>query len=229
MAVELRWLGHGSWSIQTGEFQILLDPFLNDSPTAPCKANEVSASHILVSHGHFDHTADVAEIAHRCDSQVIAIFEVAQWFQEKQNVKATLGMNLGGAAELPFGKVKCVPALHSSSLPDGTYGGMPAGFVLEIESKRIYFACDTALFSDMELIGRGGLDLAVLPIGDLFTMGLADSIEAIKLLRPKQVLPAHYNTWPPIAQDGKAWAEMVNALTEAEPIVLSPGESHSLA
>ena len=119
-------------------------------------------------------------------------------------------------------------ALHSSSLPDGSYGGEPAGFLLELEGKRIYFACDTALFSDMQLIGQSGLDLAVLPIGDLFTMGPKDSLAATKLLKPKQVLPAHYNTWPPIEQDAGEWANLIRGGSDAEPVVLQPGESHQI-
>jgi L-ascorbate metabolism protein UlaG (beta-lactamase superfamily) len=120
--------------------------------------------------------------------------------------------------------VKLTLAHHSSTLPDGTPAGNPAGFLLTLEAKRVYFACDTALFYDMKLIGAAGLDLAVLPIGDLFTMGPEDSIEAVKLLEPKRVAPAHYNTWPPIAQDERAWADRVRAETRAEPFVLQPSE-----
>jgi L-ascorbate metabolism protein UlaG (beta-lactamase superfamily) len=108
-------------------------------------------------------------------------------------------------------------------MPDGTYGGVPGGFLLTLAAQRVYFACDTALFLDMKLIGSGGLELAVLPIGDLFTMGPDDSIDAIKLLSPKRVAPCHYGTWPPIAQDADAWAEKVRSHTAAEPIVLKPG------
>ena len=132
-------------------------------------------------------------------------------------------MNTGGAIELPFGTVKSTWALHSSALPDGANGGNPGGFVLSLEDGTAYFACDTALFSDMRLIGAEGLDLAILPIGDRFTMGVADSIEAVKLLAPRRVAPAHYNTWPPIEQDASAWADQVRNHTTAEPIVLEPG------
>ncbi len=228
MAIRLTWYGHGTWMISTGTHKILLDPFFNDSPTAPVKSSEIEADFVLVSHGHFDHVADVAEIANRNDAMVIAIFEIASWFSQNHGVKQTTGMNLGGAAEFPFGHVKMTPALHSSQLPDGSYGGCPAGFVVTIENKRIYFACDTALFSDMSLIGQLGIDLAVLPIGDLFTMGPADSVAATKLVNPKQVLPAHYNTWPPIEQDATAWADLIRAETSAEPIVLQPGETHEI-
>lgn len=225
MAIDLKWLGHGTWLINSGEHSILLDPFLDDSPTAPVKAADVNPTHILVSHGHFDHVADVAPIANRTGATVVAIYEIAEWFSNQHKVENTLGMNLGGTVELPFGSVKMTPALHSSQLPDGSYGGVPAGFLLTLNGSRIYFACDTALFSDMQLIGKEGIDLAVLPIGDHFTMGPEDSLTAIKLISPKQVAPAHYNTWPPIEQDGAAWAKRVQEETTAIPHVLTPGDT----
>jgi L-ascorbate metabolism protein UlaG (beta-lactamase superfamily) len=132
-------------------------------------------------------------------------------------------MNLGGGVDLPFGRVKLTLAFHSSMLPDGSNGGNPGGFLLTLTDGTVYFACDTALFYDMKLIGSEGLDLAVLPIGDLFTMGPDDALEAVKLLEPKQVIPDHYNTWPPIEQDPEQWAQRVRAETRAEPIVLQPG------
>lgn len=223
MAIELTWLGHGAWSIESGAHRILLDPFLDQSPTAPVKAADIDATHILVSHGHFDHIADVPAIANRTGATVVAIFEIAQWLESNHSVQSTVGMNVGGRFDLPFGRVKMTPALHSSQLPDGSYGGEPVGFLVEIANRKVYFACDTALFSDMQLIGEAGIDLAVVPIGDLFTMGPADSVEAIKLIHPKRVAPAHYNTWPPIEQDAQAWAKSVSQSTSAEPIVLQPG------
>ncbi len=137
-------------------------------------------------------------------------------------------MNHGGEIELPFGRVKMTLAQHSSALPDGANGGNPCGFLLKLYDGIIYFACDTALFLDMKLIGVAGIDLAVLPIGDRFTMGPEDSVEAVKLLNPKRVAPAHYNTWPPIEQDANAWAERIRAHTRAEPIVIAPGEKITL-
>ncbi|MBI2477812.1 MAG: metal-dependent hydrolase [Planctomycetia bacterium] len=228
MTIELTWLGHASWAIKAGEHRILIDPFLNDSPTAPVKADEVEASFILVSHGHFDHVADVAAIANRTGATVVSNYEIATWFAEKHQVKNTLGMNLGGGVDLPFGRVKLTIAFHSSQLPDGAYGGNPGGWLLTIGHKKIYFACDTALFSDMQLIGDAGVDLAILPIGDMFTMGPDDSIEAIKLIMPKHVAPSHYNTWPPIAQDAAAWAERVKRETIAAPIVVEPGGTFTI-
>lgn len=229
MAITLTWLGHGSWLLHTGKHTILIDPFLDDSPTAPVKSDQVQADYILVSHGHADHVSDAAKIANRTQATVISNFEICQWLA-RQGVKHAIGHNLGGGSEHPWGRVKLTLAHHSSSLPDGSYGGNPSGFLLTLSEggKTVYFACDTALFYDMKLIGAAGIDLAVLPIGDLFTMGPDDSIEAIQLLHPKRVVPSHYNTWPPIAQDASAWAERVKAETSAEPVVLKPGEKIAL-
>ncbi len=225
MATDLTFLGHGSWAIKSGDSNVLLDPFLTDSPVAPCTADSLDADHILVTHGHFDHVADVASIANRTGATVIAMVEVAQWFANEQQVQSTVGMNLGGTVQLPFGSAKMTPAFHSSELPDGSYGGVAGGFLMKFAEGTVYFAGDTALFSDMQLIGKVGIDIAVLPIGDHFTMGPDDALEAVKLLQPKRVVPNHYNTWPPISQDAVAWAERVKTETDAEPVVLDPGES----
>jgi len=229
MAIQLVWHGHATWTIQTENHKILLDPYFTDNPSAKLAASEVEADFILVSHGHGDHvgatsdgSCDLVEIAKSTGADVVAIYEIATWLGG-QGIAKCHGMNIGGTLALPFGEVKMVPAIHSSSLPDGTYAGMPAGFVVTVEGHRIYFACDTALFSDMRLIGDLRLDLAVLPIGDLFTMGVADSILATKMLQPKHVLPTHYNTWPPIAQDADDWAVKVRSETNATPHVVSPG------
>lgn len=225
----LTWLGHGGWALAAGGTNILVDPFLEDCPTAPCPAADLEADCILVSHGHFDHVADVPAISLRTGAQVVANFEIATWLQKQHQVPDAVGMNLGGGIHLPWGHVKMTPAWHSSQLPDGSYGGNPCGFVVSLPGYRIYFACDTALFSDMKLIGDLGIDLAVLPIGDLFTMGPDDSIVATRFVRPRQVIPSHYNTWPPIQQDASAWADRIRAETGAEPVVLQPGQPFRLA
>jgi L-ascorbate metabolism protein UlaG (beta-lactamase superfamily) len=229
MATTITWFGHNAWSIETGGKTILLDPFLNDSPVSPVKADGVKADFILLSHGHADHVGDTVAIARRTGAPVIANFEVTQWLG-KQGVAGDklVAMNPGGGRQQPFGHVKFTIAHHSSSMPDGSYGGVPGGFLLTLDGARIYFACDTALFLDMKLIGGGGLDLAVLPIGDVYTMGPEDSLDAIKLLNPKRVAPCHYNTWPEIAQDAPAWAERVRSHTAAEPVVLEPGAKIAL-
>ncbi len=224
MATELKWLGHGSWSIQTGEYQIILDPFLDENPASPVKAAEVEADYILVSHGHADHTADAESIAKRCGALLIANFEICAWF-EKRGISHTHAMNIGGGYEFPFGRVKMVPAWHSSTMPDGTNGGNPCGFVISFPEGRVYFACDTGVFYDMTLIGSVGIDLAVLPIGDNFTMGPDDALEAVRLLKPRRVVPVHHDTWPVIAQNADQWADRVHDKTGVEPVVLEPGET----
>lgn len=222
--LKLTWLGHACWLIQTPRHSLLLDPFLTGSPVAPVRADQLSPDFILISHGHSDHVGDAPLIARRSGAKVVAIYEIAEWMRTQHGAADTLGMNLGGSAALPFGRVKMTVAHHSSVLPDGKSGGNPCGFVITIDERRLYFACDTALFGDMQLIGRDGLDVAVLPIGDLFTMGPDDALEAVKLLNPRKVIPSHYNTWPPIAQDPLAWAERVRRETAAEPIVPTIGE-----
>jgi L-ascorbate metabolism protein UlaG (beta-lactamase superfamily) len=228
MNLELTWFGHACWMLDTGIHRIIIDPFLSENPSAKIKSSDVNADFVLLTHGHFDHIADAAEITNRCDALLIANYEIASWFTEKHQVKRTLGMNLGGTAVLPFGRIKMTVAFHSSQLPDGSYGGNPGGYLIELAGKRIYFAGDTALFSDMALIKDGGLDLAILPIGDLFTMGPEDSISATKLLSPKRVLPSHYNTWPPIAQDAQLWAQHIRECTNSEPVVLQVGQAVAL-
>jgi L-ascorbate metabolism protein UlaG (beta-lactamase superfamily) len=220
----LTWLGHACWSIRTAKHSILLDPFLTGSPVAPVKAEQVDADFILVSHGHGDHVGDAAAIARRTGAKVISNYEIAEWLRTQHGVADILGMNLGGGVDLPFGRLTMTVAHHSSALPDGSYGGNPCGFVLSVDGQRVYFACDTALFGDMRLIGRAGLEAAVLPIGDLFTMGPDDALEAVKLLGAKRVVPSHFNTWPPIAQDAHAWAERVRQETSSSPIVPVIGE-----
>ncbi|MEM8736539.1 MAG: metal-dependent hydrolase [Planctomycetota bacterium] len=223
--MKLTWYGHATWALEIGSHKLLIDPFFNDNPACNRSADDVEADFVLLTHGHFDHVADAASIAKRCQSKLIANYEIATWFQANHGIVDPIGMNLGGGVDLPFGRVTMTLAQHSSQLPDGSYGGNPGGFVIEAEGKRIYFAGDTALFSDMKWIASKPIDVAVLPIGDLFTMGPDDSVEAVKLLEPKMVIPAHYNTWPPIEQDAEQWAAQVTRDTEADPKVLQVAES----
>lgn len=224
---ELTWLGHASWLLHVNGARLLIDPFLDDSPTAPRKASQIEADYILVSHGHFDHVADAASIANRTGATVISNYEITTWLAQKSGVKTTIGMNLGGGVNLPFGRVQLTIAFHSSQLPDGSNGGNPCGFLVQTPVANVYFACDTGLFGDMQRIGDRGIDVAVLPIGDLFTMGPDDALEAVKLIRPKIVIPSHFNTWPPIAQDADKWAARVSQETKTSAIVLQPGQTHT--
>lgn len=228
MPITLTWTGHATWLVTSPAGTLLIDPFLDACPTAALAADDVDCDAILVTHGHFDHVADVAAIARRTGVPVFANFEIATWLAG-QGVEQTRPLNLGGRAVVPGGTARMEIAHHSSSLPDGTYGGNPCGWLLELSGVRAYIAGDTALFSDMERIGRPrggrGLDVAILPIGDTFTMGPEDSLEAIGMLGPRVVLPSHYGTWPPIAQDPQAWAARVREQGRAEPRVLAPGGS----
>jgi L-ascorbate metabolism protein UlaG (beta-lactamase superfamily) len=225
MATRVQWLGHACLLIESDGKRVLIDPFLTGNPMAGTTADQVEADVILISHGHGDHVGDAVAIAKRTGAPVVANYEISQWLTA-QGVASVHGLNLGGGVEvLPGIHVQMTLAFHSSSLPDGTYGGNPGGFLITCaDGSRIYDAADTALFGDMKLIGEGGLDLAILPIGDYFTMGPADSIRAIKLLQPKLVLPIHYDTFPPIKQDVNAWAEQVKEATASNPLVPRPGD-----
>ncbi|MCU0710261.1 MAG: metal-dependent hydrolase [Pirellula sp.] len=218
------WYGHSTWGFELDSFRIVVDPFLDANPSAKTKASEIHATHVLISHGHSDHIADAASIARRTGAQVLTNFEIAQWLERHHQVPHVVGMNHGGKIKTGFGSATLVPAVHSSSLPDGTYGGTAGGWLLEFqrpdgEAFRIYYAGDTAVFSDMKWIARNGIDCFIVPIGDLFTMGPEDSLEAIRLVAPRMVIPTHYNTWPPIAQDARAWAEAVKSMTSAIPLL----------
>jgi L-ascorbate metabolism protein UlaG (beta-lactamase superfamily) len=227
MSFTLTWLGHGAFNLDIDQHQVLVDPFLTDNPAATAKADEIGADFILISHGHGDHVGDAVAIAKRTGAIVISNFEIASWF-EGQGVTAH-AQHIGGGHIHPFGHLKLTLALHGSALPDGSDGGNPVGFLLTTpEGKKTYLACDTGLFSDMKLIGDEGVDLAVLPIGDNFTMGPGDALRAVKLIKPEQVIPVHYNTWDLIAQDGKGWCQKVTNETNTKALPLKPGESISL-
>ncbi|MDO8541253.1 MAG: metal-dependent hydrolase [Opitutaceae bacterium] len=227
--MRLTYLGHSCFLVETAKARLILDPFLNDNPTAKIKAKDVKCDFILVSHGHEDHSGDALEIAKQCDATIVANYEITEYFAAK-GAKKTHGMNPGGAHTFPFGRVKLTIAHHTSSVEAGlkpVYLGVPCGMLIQADGKAIYHAGDTALFMDMQLIGRVGLDAAMIPIGDNFTMGPEDAVTALDFLKPKLAIPIHYNTWPIIAQDGPAFAAQaaksghtVRALKAGETIEL---------
>jgi L-ascorbate metabolism protein UlaG (beta-lactamase superfamily) len=224
--MKLTWYGHAAMGLQVGQYKLLVDPFLTGNPAATATPENVPADFILLSHGHGDHVGDAVAIAKRTGATIISNFEIANWVQA-QGLNAH-PQHLGGGFKHPFGYLKLTLALHGSALPDGSYGGNPAGFLLTAEGKKIYLACDTGLFGDMRLIGEERIDLAVLPIGDNFTMGPDDALRAVKLIQPKHVIPVHYDTWELIAQDPTAWAKRVESETSTKAHVIKPGESFSI-
>ena len=224
----IRFLGHAAMALETAGHKILIDPFFTGNPKAAISADQAKADFILISHGHGDHVGDAIAIAQRTGATVISNYEISQWL-EAQGVKNVHGQQHGGGFDFPFGRVKLTLAFHGSALPDGANGGNPCGFLLYLkDGKKIYHAADTGLFGDMRLIGEEGIDLAILPIGDNFTMGPDDALRAVKMIQPKKVIPIHYDTWPLIAQDAQAWAAKVKAQTLTEPIVLQPGEDATI-
>ncbi len=227
MTMTHTWLGHATQMVEVNGTKLLIDPFFSGNPAATMTADQAQADYILVSHGHGDHVGDAVAIAKRTGATVIANFEIANWFEGK-GVTNVHAQHIGGGFHYPFGYLKLTQALHGSALPDGSYGGNPAGFLLSAEGKKIYLACDTGLFGDMRLIGEEGIDLAVLPIGDNFTMGPDDALRAVKLLQPRHVIPVHYGTWGLIAQDAAAWAKRVGAETSAQVHLSKLGESFTL-
>jgi len=223
MSFELTWYGHATIGLATAGYNLLVDPYFKDNPAASTAAVDVVSDYILVTHGHHDHLGDCVEIAGRSGALVIANAEICDWL-EKFNIH-THAQQLGGGYHHPFGYLKMTQALHGSALPDGSYGGNPAGFLLTTnDGEKIYMAGDTGLFGDMALIGEEGIDLAVLPIGDNYTMGPDDALRAVRLLQPKHVIPIHFNTWILLNQDGKAWCERVEETTSAEAHLMRPGQ-----
>jgi L-ascorbate metabolism protein UlaG (beta-lactamase superfamily) len=196
----LTYFSHAAWKIETTGTTILIDPFLDDNPTSPVKSKDVTTDYIIVTHAHGDHIGDSIPIAKANNATVISNFEIANWFGE-QGVTAH-PLHIGGAHNFPFGRVKLTQAFHGSSFPDGSYGGMPAGVLVTVEGKTVYQSGDTGLFSDMKLIAEmNPIDIAMIPIGDNFTMGLDDAVKAAEFLNPKMVIPMHYKTYDVIDVD----------------------------
>ncbi|AIE61019.1 metal-dependent hydrolase [Bacillus methanolicus] len=220
--------GHSVVKIETNGKTIFIDPFISGNGLTDLKLDDVKPDVIIITHAHGDHVGDAIEVAKKNNSLVIANFELATYLSW-QGLN-THGMHIGGAYEFDFGKVKLTPAFHGTGIitekNEIIYGGMPAGVLVMAEGKTIYHAGDTALFSDMKLIGeRHPIDLAFLPIGDNFTMGPEDAAYAAKLLNPKIVVPIHYNTFPPIKQDPQKFIDMLEGVSGK---VLRAGEAIEL-
>jgi L-ascorbate metabolism protein UlaG (beta-lactamase superfamily) len=200
--MKFTYYGHACFAVEAGGKTLLFDPFISPNSLAKkIDVTKVAADFILVSHGHGDHVADVVDIAKRTGATVIAPYEVGTWFEGK-GVKSVQSMNHGGAAKVDFGRVKLTSAIHSSSMPDGSYGGNPAGFVVESADGNFYYSGDTALTFDMKLVGEATkLRFAVFPIGDFFTMGIGDALRAAEFVGVNKFVGVHYDTFPPIKLD----------------------------
>jgi L-ascorbate metabolism protein UlaG (beta-lactamase superfamily) len=224
---KLTYIGHSAFHLEGGGKSVLIDPFITGNPAATMSAADFNPQTIILTHAHNDHVGDTVAIAKRTGATVIATFEIGTYL-ERQGVNADPG-NHGGTIAFDGGTTKFVPAWHTSSYSAGeefVAPGVPAGHVVRFGGLTIYFAGDTCLFGDMKLIGEEGLDIAVIPIGDHFTMGPADAVRAVKFLEPRFVIPCHYNTFPPVKQDAAAFKEMVESQTSARCLPLKPGESH---
>ncbi len=226
--MKITYYGHACFLLETMDNKILFDPFISPNDLAKeIDVDAIEADYILLSHGHEDHVADAERIAKRTGATIVAAFEITTWYAQK-GIEALWPMNLGGQKQFPFGLVKFVNAVHSSVLPDGTYGGNPGGFVIENREGCIYFAGDTALSKDMELIGqRFNLDWAILPIGDNFTMGVDDAILACDMIACDRVLGMHYDTFPYIQIDQDA-AKMSFKKAKKELVLLEIGAERQL-
>lgn len=227
--IKITFHGHATFSLDIDGTIVVVDPFFAPhNVAATMTVDEVkTADYILITHGHDDHMIDAIPLAQRTGATIIANYEICQWLIN-QGYKNVSPQHIGGGVTYPFGYLKLTPALHGSAMPDGTYGGMPTGALIKTESGNIYIAGDTGLFSDMSLIGAHDLDVAILPIGDRFTMGPDDSILATNFLQPKVVIPCHYNTWSLIEIDIEKWVKEMQEKTAAIPHILTSEQTYML-
>jgi L-ascorbate metabolism protein UlaG (beta-lactamase superfamily) len=227
--MEITFLGHACFLIEEGDARVLVDPFLTGNPKAAKQADEVDPTHILITHGHADHIGDTVDIAKRTGAPVVAIVELANEISEDLGGDhQVFDPNIGGTVKFDWGWVKLTPAWHTAVSPKGT-PHMPAGLLIGIGDRTIYHLGDTALFSDLQLVARRGdkVDVALMCIGGHYTMDRLDAVTAVELVQPRVVIPCHYDTFPPVETDAQAFKSDTEGQTDAEVLVLQPGQSHS--
>jgi L-ascorbate metabolism protein UlaG (beta-lactamase superfamily) len=222
--MDIRFLGHACFELSDGDTRVLIDPFLTGNPKAAVEAGDVDPTHIFLTHGHADHIGDTVDIAKRTGAQVVAIVELANEIGES-GVENVADPNIGGTVEFEGGWVRLTPAWHTAVSPSGT-PHMPAGLVVNLGGKTVYHLGDTALFSDLQLAKRrDDIDVALMCIGGHYTMDRHDGVVAAELVGAKQVIPCHYDTFPPIETDAQAFRSEVSA---SEVVVLEPGGTHAV-
>jgi L-ascorbate metabolism protein UlaG (beta-lactamase superfamily) len=226
--MDIRYLAHSAVELIDGETRILMDPFITGNPKATVSADELEPTHILLTHGHADHYGDIVDIAKRTGAPVVAIVEIANELSEL-GVENVHDPNLGGTIAFDWGWVKLVPAWHTSTTPNGTVS-TPAGMLVMVGDKLVYHLGDTALFSDLQLIARRGnhVNVALVPIGGHYTMDRFDAVTACEFVGAVEVIPIHYDTFPPIETDAQAFKSDVEEKTDSSVVVLAPGETHSV-
>jgi L-ascorbate metabolism protein UlaG (beta-lactamase superfamily) len=224
--MDVRFLGHACFALSDGDTTVLIDPFLSGNPKAAASADDVEANTVLLTHGHADHVGDTVAIAKRTGAPVLAITELAGELGE-EGLQA-IDCNLGGAHRFDWGWAKLVPAWHTSTTPKGTVS-TPAGVLVNFNGTLVYHLGDTALFSDLSLVGkRQQIDVALMPIGGHYTMDRFDAVDAADFVGAKTVIPCHYNTFPAIETDAQAFKSDVESATGSMVVVLEPGETHSV-
>src|SRR3954449_5979345 len=226
--MDVRFLGHACFELSDGDTRVLIDPFLTGNPKAAAEAGDQNPTAILLTHGHADHLGDTVDIAKRAGCPVLAIVELANEIGGA-GVENVLDPNLGGTVKFDWGWVKLVPAWHTAVSPSGT-PHTPAGLLIHIGDKLIYHLGDTCLFSDLQLIARRGdpVDLALVPIGGHYTMDRFDAVTAVEFINPAEVIPCHYDTFPPIEADAQAFKEDVQNAGFSQVVVLEPGGTHTV-
>ncbi|HYY73525.1 MAG TPA: metal-dependent hydrolase [Solirubrobacterales bacterium] len=236
--MDIRFIGHACFVLSDGSATVVVDPFFApNNPAATVTADEVEATHILVTHGHADHIADAVGLGKRTGAHCLSLVEVANWL-DAQGVAEVSDPNLGGTVEFDWGWVKLVQAFHTNTIPgspdapfsaeSGVVIGPPSGLVVKIGGKTVYHLGDTCLFGDLKLIAeRTPIDVALIPIGGHYTMDRHDAVVAAELIGAATVIPMHYNTFPPIETDAEQFKADVESRTSSKVVIMKPGESFS--